>query len=70
MLLNDGYLEKVAISWMESDNPKLTQQELLESFWKEHGKYPAWNISKKAPARPKPTPKTAPKVTKPRTTRK
>ena len=25
LLLNDGYLEKVAISWMQSDNPKLTQ---------------------------------------------
>jgi hypothetical protein len=70
MLLNDGYLEKVAISWMESDNPKLAQQELLESFWKEHGKYPAWNVSKKAPARPKPTPKVAPKVAKPRPARK
>lgn len=70
MLLNEGYLEKVAISWMESDNPKLAQQELLESFRKEHGQYPVWNTSKKAPTKPKPTPKTAPKVAKPRPARK
>ena len=44
MLLNDGYLEKVAVSWRVSDDPKVTQQELLESFKKQHGEYPAWNI--------------------------
>jgi len=70
MLLNDGYLEKVVISWMLSDNPKAAQQELLESFKKEHGEYPVWNISKKAPASPQPTPKAAPKVAKARPARK
>ena len=70
LLLNDGYLEKVAISWMQSDNPKVAQQELLESFKKEHGEYPAWNISKKAPASPKPKAKATPKVAKPRPNRK
>jgi hypothetical protein len=62
MLLNDGYLEKVAISWRISDDPKVTQQELLESFKKQHGEYPAWNASKKA----SPKPKAVPKVAKPR----
>ena len=70
MLLNDGYLERVAISWMMSENPKLTQKELIENFKKEHGEYPAWNISKKAPASPKPKAKATPKVAKPRPNRK
>jgi len=66
MLLNDGYLEKVAVSWRVSDDPKITQQELLESFKKQHGEYPAWNISKKATGIPQPKAKAAPKVAKPR----
>ena len=70
LLLNDGYLEKVAISWMQSDNPKLAQQKLLESFKKEHGEYPVWNVSKKVPVTPQPKPKVAPKVAKPRSTHK
>ncbi len=70
MLLNDGYLEKVTISWMISEDPKLSQQELLEKFKKEHGEYPSWNVSKKVPSKPQPTPKVAPKVTKARPTRK
>ncbi len=70
MLLNEGYLEKVVISWMPSDNPKVSQQELLESFKKEHGEYPAWNISKKASPSPQPKPKIATKVAKPRPARK
>ena len=70
MLFNDGYLEKVAISWMASDDPKKAQQELLERFKKEHGEYPAWNISKKASANSKPKPKAAAKVAKPRLQRK
>ena len=70
LLLNDGYLEKVAISWMQSDNPKLTQQELLESFKKEHGDYPVCNISKKAVAVSQPKPKATPKTAKPRAVHK
>jgi hypothetical protein len=70
MLLNDGYLEKVTISWMISEDPKLSQQELLEQFKKEHGEYPSWNVSKKVPPKPQPTPKVAPKVTKSRPKRK
>jgi len=66
-LLNDGYIEKVAVSWMVSDNPKIAQQELLESFKKEHGEYPAWNASKKTTQNPQPV---AAKVAKARPARK
>jgi hypothetical protein len=59
-LFDDGFIEKAAISWMESDNPKTAQQELLDSFKKEHGVYPVWNASKK----PAQKPKVAPKATK------
>jgi hypothetical protein len=54
-LLDDGYIEKVSISWMETDSPKAAQQELLESFKKEHGEYPVWNVSQKSPVKPQPT---------------
>jgi hypothetical protein len=71
MLLNDGYLEKVAISWMLNENPKLAQKELLESFKKEHDEYPAWNVSKKVPAISQPPkPKAVPKTVKPRSIHK
>ncbi len=56
-LLNDGYLEKVALSYMLTSTPKTTQKELLESFKKEHGEYPIWNASKNPPASVKPAPK-------------
>jgi hypothetical protein len=36
---------------MSSDKPKSSQKELLESFKKEHGEYPTWNVSKKTPAK-------------------
>jgi len=61
-LLDDGYIEKVAVSWMLSDNPKAAQKELLESFKKEHGKYPAWNASNRASVKSQLTKKAAPKV--------
>jgi len=51
MLLDDGYIEKVEISWMLTEDPKAAQEELLESFKKEHGKYPAWNNPAKKPAK-------------------
>jgi hypothetical protein len=54
MLLNEGYMEKVALSWMISDSPKLAQLELLETFKKEYGKYPAWNAQKKNSKKPRP----------------
>jgi hypothetical protein len=46
-LLDEGYIEKVEVSWMLSDNPKAAQQELLDGFKKEHGAFPAWNAPKK-----------------------
>ena len=46
-LIEEGFIEKVAISWMLNDDPKKMQKELLENFKKEHGEYPAWNSSKK-----------------------
>ncbi len=58
MLLNDGFLEKVSISWMVIDNPKVAQQELLESFKKEHGEYPSWNVAKKPLQKSQVPPKT------------
>jgi hypothetical protein len=58
-LLSDGYIEKVAISWMLSDNPRAAQRKLLESFKKEHGEYPAWNTSKKTSKKPQQTAKVA-----------
>ncbi len=69
-LVDDGYIDKIAVSWMQSDNPKTAQKELLENFKKEHGQYPTWNAQKKpsnAPrraakivkAKPSPTRKTA-----------
>lgn len=65
-ILNDGYIEKISLSWMISENPKTTQQELLESYKKEHGAYPAWNIQNKAPQKAQP----APKIAKPPAARK
>lgn len=71
-LFADGYIEKAAISWLSSDKPKTTQQELLEKFKKENGNYPVWNTpAKKMPpkkaskkqAQPKaPTKKTKPQA--------
>ena len=66
-LLDEGYIEKVAVSWMLTDNPKAAQQELLDSFKKEHGEYPAWNASKKTSVSSQPS---TTKVGKPRAVRK
>ena len=55
---------------MLSDNPKAAQEELLESFKKEHGEYPAWGVSKKTSVNSQPTKKVAPKVAKVRPARK
>ncbi len=61
MLLNDGYLEKVTVSWTPTDNPKAKQKELLENYKKEHGQYPSWNVAKKPAKKAKesPSPKAA-----------
>jgi hypothetical protein len=65
-ILNDGYIEKISISWMLSEDPKTNQQELLESYKKEHGTYPDWNNQNKATQKAR----RAPKVAKPPATRK
>jgi hypothetical protein len=70
-LFDEGYIEKVAVGWVLTDNPKTSQQQLLDSFKKEHGQYPAWNAPKKN-SKPAPT-KSEPKASKPtkaRSTRK
>ncbi len=66
-LLNDGYVEKVAVSWMLTDDPKAAQKMLLENFKKEHGEYPAWNAPKKVIINSQPA---TPKVVKARPARK
>ncbi len=66
-LFDDGYIEKVAVSWMLTEDPKATQEELLESFKKEHGQYPAWNLPNKKTQN---TETPAKKVAKPKPARK
>ena len=46
-LLDEGYVDKTAISWVLSDNPKAMQKELLSQFNEEHGEFPSWNVKKK-----------------------
>jgi len=53
-LCEQGCMEKIVISWLTVEDPKATQQELLESFKNEHGNYPAWNINKTEKTPPKP----------------
>jgi hypothetical protein len=53
-LCEQGCLEKISISWLTSEKPKATQQELLKTFKKEHGNYPEWNIKKTEKTPPKP----------------
>jgi hypothetical protein len=48
-LFDEGYIEKSAISWVLSDNPKAMQKELLSKFQEEHGEHPIWNAKKKPP---------------------
>lgn len=52
-LLGDGYIERIAISWMSNDKPKAMQKELLGKYIEEHGKAPLWNTSKKKVGKPK-----------------
>jgi hypothetical protein len=68
LLFNEGYMEKISVGWMESDNPKIAQQQLLDDFKKEYGAYPAWNLTKKAAPAPQVAAKTtkAPKPTRAR----
>lgn len=65
-LFDEGYIEKIALSWIASDNPKATQKEFLGKFVKEQGEYPKWNVAKKILEKPK----AKSKVAKPRSARK
>jgi hypothetical protein len=65
-LFDEGYLEKIALTWIVSDNPRATQKEFLSKFAKEQSKYPDWNVTKKLPEKPK----VKKKVAKPRSARK
>jgi len=47
-LFDEGYMDKTAISWILSDDPKSLQKELLTKFSKEHGEVPSWNVKKKS----------------------
>jgi hypothetical protein len=68
-LFDEGYIEKIALSWIESDNPRSTQQEFLSKFVEEQSNYPIWNADKKLPEKPKETKKVAkPRVRKSATT--
>lgn len=67
-LLNEGYIEKAAVSWMVSEDPKAAQEMLLEDFNKEYGAYPAWNDLKKVVEKVKP--QTAKKAARTRPARK
>jgi hypothetical protein len=60
-LVDDGNIEKVTVSWLQEDNPKTAQKNLLSSFRKEHGQYPAWNAQKTSSASP---PQKASKIVK------
>jgi hypothetical protein len=53
-LQNEGYIDKITISWMETENPKQAQQQILDDFKKEHGDCPPWNQSKKVAVKIKP----------------
>jgi hypothetical protein len=66
-LFDGGFIDKVCIGWMNTDNPKVGQRELLEKFRVEHGRYPIWNSNKRAPVptkRPSVAPRKAPKTQK------
>ncbi|MGD6934152.1 MAG: hypothetical protein ACQCN5_08105 [Candidatus Bathyarchaeia archaeon] len=57
-LFGEEFFEKIVISWLPCEDPKATQQELLEAFKKEHGHYPAWNKKTEKQVKPKKAVKT------------
>ena len=61
MLLDEGYLEKTAVSWALTDKPRLMQKELLAKFKEDHGDVPLWNNKKKLAVKTK-----APSASKPK----
>ena len=61
-LLDEGYLNKAAISWVITEKPRVMQEELLAKYKEAHGMLPAWNMKKQI-AKPKPAPKLKQKET-------
>jgi hypothetical protein len=44
MLFEEGFLGKVEICWMATDELKARRTDLLNKFKQEHGEYPSWNM--------------------------
>jgi hypothetical protein len=69
-LLEEGYIEKTAISFVPTEKPRMMQNELLLQFAQEHGGFPNWNPKKKMPksikTKTEPKPKAARKTRTPR----
>jgi len=61
MLFDKGYIDRVAISWILTDKPRIMQKELLAKFKEDHGGLPIWNTKKKLTVKPKETPVFKPK---------
>jgi len=55
-LFTEGYLEKAAIGWIQTDKPRIIQEELLIKFKEEHGDFPVWNAKKKLNVKAKKAP--------------
>jgi hypothetical protein len=51
-LFDEGYIEKITLSWMTDDKPKKAQKDLLNKFKEEHGAYPHWNSPRKKTEKP------------------
>ena len=66
MLFNEGYLEKAVISWIQTDKPRIMQEELLAKFKEDHGEFPVWNAKKKLNVKPKVAPALKPKAVAPK----
>ena len=49
MLFDEGYLQRVSISWISAEKPRIMQEELLAKYKEAHGDVPAWNAKKKKP---------------------
>jgi hypothetical protein len=61
-LFSEGYLEKTAIGWIQTDKPRIIQEELLIKFKEEHGDFPIWNAKKKLNVKAKKAPSPKSKV--------
>jgi len=55
MLFDEGYIDRVAISWVSAGKPRVMQEELIAKYKEDHGEIPVWN-SKKKTVKPKKSP--------------